>query len=131
MITKEDLLKEISLTELTELTDLNGDGELNEDVLNDSINDAISFISSFIEVPDTPTPLLINIACELTIWELRKKNSLTAPNKERLREIEGYLLKMANKKIPTSTTNYIDKKTSISGYSFRHRKKPLSFKGYR
>ena len=129
MITKDDLLKEISQKELLELTDLNATGELNQEVLDDATNDAISFISSFITIPDNPTPLLKQIAIELTIFELRKKNKITLENKERVKEIENYLLKMANNKMPT---NIEDTNTKISAttYAFKHRDKKIDTKGY-
>ena len=133
MITNEDLLKEISSKELTELSDLNGTGELNQDVINDSIADAISFINSFIAIPDNPTPLLKNIACELTIWELRKRNDLTTKkSKERLKELESYLLKMAAKKMPTKIEEHeIAKPKTSNFFSFKHKKRKLNTKGYR
>ena len=133
MIPNADLLKEISSKELTELSDLNGTGELNQDVINDSIADAISFINSFIAIPDNPTPLLKNIACELTIWELRKRNDLTTKkSKERLKELESYLLKMAAKKIPTKIEEQeIAKPKTSNFFSFKHKNKKLNTKGYR
>ncbi len=133
MITNEDLLKEISSKELTELSDLNGTGELNQDVINDSIADAISFINSFIAIPDNPTPLLKNIACELTIWELRKRNDLTTKkSKERLKELESYLLKMAAKKMPTKIEEHTLSKPKTSNFfSFKHKGNKLNTKGYR
>ena len=132
MIANEDLLKEISEKELTQLSDLNGDGEINQDVINDSIADAISFINSFIAIPDNPTPLLKNIACELTIWELRKRNDLTTPKaKERIKELEGYLLKMAAKRMPTEIEESTLAKPKASNFfSFKHKGKKLNLKGY-
>ena len=50
MITNEDLLKEISEEELTQLSDLNAKEELDQTVIDDAINDAISFIESFIVI---------------------------------------------------------------------------------
>jgi len=130
LITQDDLLKEISQKELIELTDLNAIGELNQDVLDDAINDAISFISSFITIPDSPTALLKQIATELTIWELRKRNKLSCDSfKERLKEIESYLIKMANNKIPTKTEDSTIKVPS-SSYVFKHKKKKLNTKGF-
>lgn len=43
MITNEDLLKEISEQQLKELSDLNADGNLNQNVIDDALNDSISF----------------------------------------------------------------------------------------
>ena len=130
MITKEDLLKEISQKELLELTDLNAKGSLDEEVLSDAISDAISFISSFIKIPDNPTPLLKNIACDLTIWELRKRNKITIDDKDKLKTIENYLIKMATKKIPTSIDNQDDIKITNSSFAFKKRGKRVDTKGF-
>jgi phage gp36-like protein len=130
VITKEDLLKEISNKELIELTDLNATGNLNEQVLNDAITDAISFISSFFKIPKNPTPLLKQIATELTIFNLRKKNQLTdSKYKEKLKEIESYLLKMANKKIPI-TLSQEQKEHKNSTIATKKRGKKLNLKGW-
>lgn len=130
MITNEDLLKEISIKELTQLSDLNGTGELDQNVIDDAIADAISFINSFFKIPDNPTNLLKQIAVELTIYELRKKNDLTDPKfKERLKEIESYLLKMANKRIPTTLT-LEQKEHTINTIVTKKRGKKLNLKGY-
>lgn len=128
MITNEDLLKEISQRELKELSDLNGTGELNQEVIDDAVNDAISFVESFITLPDNPTPLLKKILTELTIMELRKKNEL-GPDKERLKEIENYLLKMASNKIPSTLTEQQNFKRATS-QSFVISKKRVSTKGF-
>ena len=130
MITNEDLLKEISIKELTQLSDLNGTGELNQEVINDAINDAISFINSFFKIPQNPTNLLKQIAVELTIYELRKKNDLTDPKfKDRLKEIENYLLKMANKKMPI-TIETEQKEHKNSTIATKKRGKKLNLKGW-
>ncbi|WP_052502479.1 phage protein Gp36 family protein [Halarcobacter anaerophilus] len=81
MITNEDLLKEISQRELTELSDVNGSGELDQNIIDDCINDAISFISSFIIIPTSPTPLLRSIAADLTIVELKRDKAFQRVNK--------------------------------------------------
>ncbi len=128
MITLDDLTKEISQKELVALTDLNASGKLNQEVLDDAICDAISFVGSFISIPANPTPLLKQIVVELTIFELRKRNELTQESfKERLKEIESYLQKMANKKIPTTIEE--SKKTNTT-YRFKHKNKKLNLKGY-
>ena len=57
MITNEDLLKEISEQELKELSDLNADGNLNQNVIDDALKDSISFIESFIIFPNNPTQI--------------------------------------------------------------------------
>lgn len=129
MITKEDLLKEISSTELTQLTDLNATGTLDEEVLADAISDALSFIGSFFTLPSSPTDLLKKIAVELTIMELRKRNRLADDNRhERMRQIESYLLKMAKKQMPVTVTDTPQKQT---GFSFVHGKRRIvDTKGY-
>jgi len=128
MITKEDLLKETSLTELTQLTDLNATGRLNEEVLGDAINDALSFIGSFFSLPDNPTDLLKHIAVELTILELRHRNKLGEDErKEKMAKIESYLLKMAKKQIPVTLQDAPQKEAS---FAFKHQPKRNHFKGY-
>ena len=127
-ITKEDLLKEISFTELTQLSDLNAKGVLDEEVLQDAINDALSFIGSFFTLPDQPTELLKNIAIELTILELRRRNKLGQEERsERIEKIEAYLMKMAKKQIPVTTSQ---KPPKQSGFAFCHGKPKKITKGY-
>ena len=130
MITNEDLLKEISQKELIELSDLNGTGELNQEVINDAINDAVSFIESFFKFPKKPTNLLKQIAIELSIYELRKRNNLTSDkSKERLKELENYLIKMANNKIPkTLKTEQKEHKTNTIATAKKGKK--IDFKGW-
>jgi phage gp36-like protein len=128
VITNDDLLKEISKEELKQLSDLNATGELNQAVIDDAISDAISFISSFITIPKNPTNLLKQITAELTIYELRKKNSLTLSNQDRLKEIESYLIKMAKKTIPKEIEK--DTKDINSSFAFKKRGKKLNTKGY-
>lgn len=134
IITTNDLTKEISLEELIQLTDLNATGALNQEVLDDSINDAISFVNSFIDIPTNPTPLLKQIVVDLTICSLRKKNNFVSKEcKERQKEIEGYLLKMANKKMPTSIEQSSSNNApnmQNSTFAFKKKGKKLSTKGY-
>jgi phage gp36-like protein len=129
MISQEDLLKEISLEELTQLTDLNATGKLDETVLQDAIDDALAFIGSFIEIPEDPSPLLREIAVELTVDYLRRRNRL-GDDDERLgrrAQLERYLLKMAAKQIPATPAQT----PNPSGASFRHRGRKLDLKGWR
>ena len=127
-ITKEDLLKEISLTELTQLSDLNATGVLDEAVLDDAIGDALSLIGSFFSLPDTPTELLKNIAVELTIMELRRRNGLgTEEREEKMKNIESKLLKMAKKQLPVTLQDAPQKQR---GFAFAHGKSKLTPKGY-
>lgn len=102
MITNNDLLKEVSLKELTELSDFNGIKEINQDIIDDVLSDCLAFISSYIKIPKNPTLLLKDITAKLVIIELKRRNNFP---KEALNEQEekltNLLLKMANKKIPT------------------------------
>lgn len=61
VLTNEDLLKEVSTRELQELSDFEGSGAVNQSVIDDSVNDALAYISSFIKLPQNPTPLLKDI----------------------------------------------------------------------
>ena len=102
-ITNDDLLKEISLQELTELSDLGASGTLDQSVVDDAAADALSFIRSFIPLPENPTPLLKKIAVDLTLYELRRKNDLVSEEWEALRKRdEGYLLRMSRGTLPVT-----------------------------
>lgn len=136
MITNKDLLKEISGAELAQLSDLNATGELNQEVIDDALNDAISFIESFIMLPtDEPTSLLKKIVCDMTIYELRRKNDLLGDkDKELKKENESYLNRMSmgklrTQKIANSTASApVDNKS----FAFRHRnKRRVNTKGFR
>lgn len=74
-ITNDDLLKEVSARELLELSDFEGSGAINQGVIDDSVNDALAYISSFIKLPQNPTSLLKDIGVNLTIIELKKRNN--------------------------------------------------------
>lgn len=105
MITNEDLLKDIGAIQLTQLSDLNATGSINQDVIDDALNDAISFIESFIILPETPTPLVKKIVVDLTLYELRRKNDLLSDDdKELKKENEAYLLKMSTGRLKTEVT---------------------------
>ena len=86
MITNEDLLKEISEQELKELSDLNANGILNQNVIDDALNDSISFCESFIILPNNPTPLLKKIIVDFAIYELRRKNGLVSDADKELKK---------------------------------------------
>lgn len=135
MITNEDLLKEISEEELTQLSDLNAKEELDQTVIDDAINDAISFIESFIVQPENPTPLLKKILVDLTIYELRRKNGLVSDSdKELKKENEAYLIKMSTGKLLIEKRG--DTTASVSptssNYAFRHQnKKRVRIVGFR
>ena len=135
MITNEDLLKEISLNELTQLSDINADEELNQSVIDDALNDAISFIESFIIIPQYPTPLLKKIVVDLTIYELRRKNKLLSEDdKDLKKENESYLLKMTNGRLRTevTTTSTASVDETTTAFAFCHRdKKRVTTQGFR
>jgi len=128
MIDRNDLLKEISLEELTQLTDINARGTLDEAVLSDAIGDALAFIGSFIEIPPAPSALLRQIAVELTIDSLRRRNSLNDDDerRKRLERIERYLRKMASGQIPTTQAQ----SPNPSGAVFRRSRSKLDLKGW-
>ena len=126
MITNEDLLKEISTQQLLQLSDIHGNGQLNQVVIDDALNDAISFIESFIIIPAAPTPLLKKITVDLTIYELKRRNELLSDSdKELKKENESYLSKMSNGKLKTQIIN--NQTASIpeenKSFAFRHHKK--------
>ena len=126
MITKADLDKETSQKELLELSDLNATGSIDESVIDDAINDAIAFISSFIVIPSDPTPYLRSIAVDLTLYELRKIHQLQ--DEEVKKSCEEKLIKMARGTIPITTAQQnVERKTKNA---YRHAKKRLEFKGF-
>lgn len=133
MITNEDLLKEISVQELEELSDLNANGDLNQEVIDDAVNDSISFIESFIVLPNKPTPLLKKIMVDLTIYELRRKNGLVQDSdKELKKENEAYLLKMSTGRLLTNMEEKEKAQDTPKNFAFKHQnKKRVDFKGFR
>ncbi|MBR8463652.1 DUF1320 family protein [Campylobacter sp. faydin G-24] len=120
MITNDDLLKEVSLKELTELSDFDGIKEINQAIIDDALSDRIAFIGSYIKIPKNPTPLLKDITAKLVIIELKRRNNFP---KEALNEQEekltNLLLKMANKKIPTEIKDE-DMTPKLVSRAFRH-----------
>lgn len=133
MITNEDLLKEISEDELLQLSDLNATGEINQEVINDALNDSISFCESFIILPNNPTPLLKKIIVDFTIYELRRKNGLVGEtDKELKKENEAYLLKMSTGRLLTNIEEKEKAKDTPKNFAFiHHNKKRVCFKGFR
>jgi phage gp36-like protein len=132
MFTNTELLKEISERDLREMSDLDAIGSINQSVIDDCKNDAISFISSFFRVPTNPTPLLVTIAVKLTVIELKKRNGWTGEQlKEDIEKLESYLLKMANGKIPTELLPDGEiPAPQGKGRAFRHNKpNPLDLDG--
>lgn len=105
MIDEKDLIKELSVHAIAELSDLNADGVCDKEVIDDAINDAQSYIASFIKIPKNPTPLLKDICVKLTIMELKRRNDFPKESLEEIREwANDLLLKMANKKIQLKST---------------------------
>ncbi|MDC7249279.1 MAG: DUF1320 family protein [Sphaerochaetaceae bacterium] len=133
MITNEDLLKDISEQQLKELSDLNGKDEIDQDVIDDSINDAISFIESYIILPNTPTKLLKKIMVQETIYELRAKNRLLSDeDKEQRKENESKLYKMSIGKLITEERIGTSTHVNSSSYAFRYRpRKKVRTRGFR
>ncbi|MFV0481337.1 MAG: phage protein Gp36 family protein [Campylobacteraceae bacterium] len=129
-ILNDDLLKEISQRELLELSDLDATGATNQEVVDDAITDALSFIGSFFKLPNNPTPLLLNIGVKLSIIELKKRNGWRE-NKEEMDRLEVLLLKMANKKLPIQINDDGDTPAPTpKNRAFRHHnKKALNLKG--
>jgi len=135
LITNEDLLKEISEQELKELSDINATGDLNQEVIDDAVNDAISFIESFIILPSKPTPLLKNILIDFTIYELKKRNALVSKeDKENKKENEAYLQKMMTGRLKTEIegTSTASIPEDNKSFAFRHRSnRKVNTKGFR
>ncbi len=135
MITNEDLLKEISERELTQLSDINATGATDQSVIDDALNDAISFIESFIILPENPTPLLKKITVDLTIYELRRKNGLVSESdKELKKENEAYLSKMSNGRLRTEVTSSSTASVDVTTkpFAFAHgKRKRVSMRGFR
>ncbi len=135
MIKNEDLLKEISNDELIQLSDLNATNEINQEVIDDAINDAISFIESFIILPTNPTPLLKKILVDMTIYELRRRNGLVSEsNKELKKENEAYLVKMSTGRLKVEVINNSTASVPLesNNFAFRHQnKKRVRTEGFR
>ncbi|MBZ7981964.1 DUF1320 family protein [Campylobacter sp. RM12640] len=101
MITKLDLLNEVSERELNELCYLEYESE--ERVLEDAINEALSFISSFISIPANPTPFLKDLCVKLTLIALKTKQGFPKDTlNEQKNEIKADLIRMSKGNIPTS-----------------------------
>lgn len=99
LITLQDLISEISTSELIELSDLEGKFTMDERVIEDANSDAVSFIASYILLPQSPTRLLKDICVDLTIVELKKRQNFPKTSfEEKIKRAEELLLKMANKK---------------------------------
>jgi len=125
-ITNNDLTKEIGQEQLLELSDLDGAYTLNQAVIDDACADSISFISSFFPLPVDPTPLLLKIAVDLAIINLRKKNRLISDDdREKQKSIESYLLKMAKGSMPTTLKEQQTGSKRDKSFSFKTSKRLL------
>ena len=115
------------------LSDLNADGNLNQNVIDDALNDSISFCESFIILPNNPTPLLKKIIVDFTIYELRRKNGLVQDSdKELKKENEAYLLKMSTGRLLTNMEEKEKAQDTPKNFAFKHQnKKRVDFKGFR
>ena len=121
VLTNEDLLKEISTRELQELSDFEGSGAVNQSVIDDSVNDALAYISSFIKLPQNP------IGVNLTIIELKKRNNFPKEAlNEQIEKMDAILLKMANKKLPSQIED--DSAPRLGIRAFRHSEKKMDLK---
>ena len=126
-ITNDDLLKEVSARELLELSDFEGSGAINQGVIDDSVNDALAYISSFIKLPQNPTPLLKDIGVNLTIIELKKRNNFPKEVlNEQIEKMDALLLKMASKKLPSQIED--DSAPRLGIRAFRHSEKKMDLK---
>lgn len=121
MITKENLLKEISENELLELSDLDSIGEMDDARIDHAIKEATTYISSFIFIPPNPNPLLISIAVDLTLNELRKAQGLG--DKEVLKEADSKLIKMAKGVLSTALSSSKEVNTPRISNAYAHTKR--------
>jgi len=131
MITNDDLLKEISSQELTQLSDLNATGSLDQSVIDDAISDALGFVGSWIDIPDSPSPFLKELVVELTIDTLRKRNRLgdDETRTKRRDQIIGYLKRMRTRSMPSAASDTLPRS---HGGAFRHgRTRAVGTRGYR
>jgi phage gp36-like protein len=120
MITKENLLKEISEGELLELSDLDSTGEIDDVRIDHAIEEATTYISSFILIPSNPNPLLISIAVDLALNELRKAQGLG--DKEVVKEADSKLIKMAKGVLSTAISTSKEINTPRIGNAYKHDK---------
>ncbi len=121
MITKENLLKEVSEDELLELSDLDSTGEMDDARIDHAIEEATTYISSFILIPSNPNPLLISIAVDLALNELRKAQGLG--DKEVVKEADSKLIKMAKGVLPTIVSTSKEVNTPRIGNAYAHTKR--------
>ncbi|MEW5833042.1 MAG: phage protein Gp36 family protein [Campylobacterota bacterium] len=126
MITIADIENELSVAELRQLSDLNATGAIDNVIVQDAIDDALAFVSSFIPIPINPTPYLKSIAVEIAVYELRKLHDLH--DREVMKELEAKLVRMAKGSIPTTTDT--SQKQNASAASFRHGRRRISFEGF-
>lgn len=129
MINENDLIKELSVYAIAQLSDLNADGVCDNEVIDDAISDAQSFIASFIKIPQNPTPLLKDICVKLAIVELKRRNDFPKEALAQTREwAENLLLKMANKKIPTELEDEENIQIQMRTRAFKHKRKRMDLR---
>ena len=128
MISNNDLLKEVSLKELTELSDFDGTGEINQNIIYDVLADRLAFIGSYIKIPKNPTPLLKDICAKLVILELKRRNNFPKDSlSDQEEKLTSILLKMASRKIPTQIEDE-ENKPRLGTRAFRHSENKMDLK---
>jgi len=131
IILQEDLKKEVGTGALLELTDLNNDGTFNQDVFDDAVSDALSFIESFFDLPTTPTKLLEKIAVDLTLYNLRHKHGLNDDDtKEQKKANESYLRQMAKGSMRKSIEETSQEIATKTTQAFRHSRAKMDLGGF-
>lgn len=129
-VSHDDIRKEISADELSQLSDLNHTGAQDDTVIDDAIADALGYIGSFFPLPDIPTPLLQQIAVETTVYYLRKRNGmLSEQHMEFFSQNETRLNKMMKGQLPVSPDDPDAKSSSAA--VFRHGGGRMDLRGYR
>lgn len=124
LITEAELINELGVNEIRELSDIHGEGIWNRSVIDDCIKDAESLIASFFKLPSNPTPFLKDICTKLTIVELKRRNSFPREELDSIKkECLEWLNKMAKGKIPISLDESCPKNRC-----FIHKNKPLWLK---
>ena len=120
LITKADLHKDLSEQELQELTDINGDGAMNETVLADVIEETAGLIASYLPIPPNPSILLKTMAARLAVYELKRRNGLLSQqDREDHKDNEARLLKMATGKLQATAPDAHAVLVDSSGESTR------------
>lgn len=125
-IDQEILERYISQDELIKLTDDDNSGNVNTQNLNEAINSASNefenFLSGIYQIPSELPPLLVNILCDITIYNLYKRRyrldmpeSITEIYKsaiDKLEKIAKGIIELDLPKIPASGFIKINKSDS-------------------